>query len=79
MNEDRKFFLNILFYAVVAILLIIFIILLTLRIPAEANCEVTGISFQSNTTSNFQNLSMQDGSVHCKFKGEVPLIFFLDR
>lgn len=78
-EENKKTAIELLLVLICLMLALSFIILLTMRIPAEGDCQVTGISFQSNETSHFQNLSMSDGSLHCKFKGEVPLIFFLGR
>lgn len=81
MDKKLKETFSIILIALVVVTLmfgaIALMILLSLSAGGEADCEVTNVSFTSNQTNQIQNLSMDNGSLHCKFKGSVPLIFLL--
>ena len=77
-EEDRK----LIYWGMVIVLVFIFVLLIgTLlknsRVEFEADCGIGGLNFNFNETYNIENFSLQDASVHCKFKGNVPMGIFL--
>jgi len=53
--------------------LLIGLLLVSSRVEFEADCSITGLNIEINETNDFNNFSLQDSSIRCKFKGDVPM------
>lgn len=79
MKEDmpraREFIMTILISFFVLLILFAGISYIFLQsVDVEAECSVDGLNFNLNETQQLENLSVKDGSIHCYFKGGVPII-----
>lgn len=63
----------ILLCSVFLFILLINVLLVNSRVEFEADCGISGLNLELNETNNLNNFSLEDSSIHCKFKGDVPM------
>ncbi len=54
------------------VLIVLQIFLLNSNVEVEGSCKIDKFSFDFNETQHIKNISLNEGSIECKFKGDVP-------
>lgn len=63
----------ILLLAALLFVLLINVLLTNSRVEFEADCGIEGLNFEINETHDLSSFSLNDGSINCKFKGDIPM------